>query len=157
MQSGPLGPRERETSSRRPLLERSPRHRPFESGGSAGMSSSACVWLHTNTTSWHSKQQNSWRWFLSLTHVHPACFLLVRHFCALINPPESAKLVTTPSEVSGCLCTLRFKGKILISFLLKWLSVSLCSFFVGSTKTCGIFPLYIHPLSVTQFPLLQLL
>lgn len=96
MQSGPLGPQERETSSRRPLLECSPHHRPFDSGGSAGMSLSACVWLHTNTTSWHSKQQNSWRWFLSLTHVHPACFLFIRHFCALINPPESAKLVSTP-------------------------------------------------------------
>lgn len=88
---------ERETASRRPLLEHSPHHRPLERDGSAGMSSSACVWLHTNTTSWHSKQQSSWCWVLLLTHVHLACFLFYS-ISALQLPPLNQPSCVQPLQ-----------------------------------------------------------
>lgn len=46
------------------------------------------MWLHTNTTSRHSKQQNCW--FLS-------CFLFILYLKSI--SPESAKLVLTPSNL----------------------------------------------------------
>lgn len=111
-QSGPLGPQSRNA--------RPPHAAPYWSArlitGSAEMSSSACVWLHTNTTSWHSKQQGSLCWVLA--HTRTPRLLPLR----FNQPPESAQLRSTSptvSEVSGCLCTLRFKGEILHSFLLK--------------------------------------
>lgn len=82
---------ERETVCR-PLLEHSPQYRPFRLHPPA----------HTHTYT-HSKQQKSRR-----------CFLVPRS--NQLSPPS---VCVSPSEVSGCLCTLRFKGKVLVFVLCK--------------------------------------
>ncbi len=97
---------------------------------------------------------------LLLTHVHLACIFFI---LAFNQPPNQLSWFQTPpivsispSEVSGCLCTLRYKGKILISSSkVAWCDTSLYFLSVWQ-QACSISPLNIHPLFVTSFLHLQL-
>lgn len=138
-----------ETASRRPLLELSPHRRPYESGPSAGMSSSAArVTSHKH-----------YKLTLSRSHVHLACIFILAfnqppNQLSWFQPPPIVSI--SPSEVSGCLCTLRCKGKILISSCkVAWCVTPL--FFCRFDKKLVVFLPLIFILSVWQFLHLQLL